>query len=139
MRKPPKPSQTKRSPKRWKTAVQLVLPYPPSANRLWRRWRGRTALAAAAVKYRRQVAGLWWEARQRAELAPIGRKSCRVWMWAHPPDHRRRDLDNLIKPLLDALQWAGIMENDCQVRGLSIRWANVRPGGQVRVRLLVRQ
>jgi crossover junction endodeoxyribonuclease RusA len=85
------------------------------------------------------VAGLWWEVRQQAQLALIGRKSCRVWMLAHPPDHRSRDLDNLIKPLLDALQWAGIMENDRQVRGIFIQWGSVRPGGRVRVRLQVRQ
>ena len=137
---PPAPKQAKKKrPFCWKTALELQLPYPPSANRLWRRQRGRMMLSGAALAYRQTVAGLWWTERQQQNLQPIGPRKCRIKILAHPPDRRPRDLDNLLKPLLDALQWAGIMENDSQVQGLSIRWANIRPGGQGRVRLLVRQ
>jgi crossover junction endodeoxyribonuclease RusA len=39
---------------------------------------------------------------------------------AYPPDHRRRDLDNLAKAILDALQHAGVYGNDCQVKLLTL-------------------
>jgi crossover junction endodeoxyribonuclease RusA len=36
-------------------------------------------------------------------------------MDAFPPDRRRRDLDNIQKPVLDALQHAGVYEDDSQI------------------------
>jgi crossover junction endodeoxyribonuclease RusA len=36
------------------------------------------------------------------------------------PDRRRRDLDNAMKPLLDALQHAGVYEDDSQIDRLLI-------------------
>lgn len=35
----------------------------------------------------------------------------------NPPDRRERDLDNLYKPLLDALEKAAVFRNDSQVKG----------------------
>lgn len=38
------------------------------------------------------------------------------------PDKRRRDLDNRIKPLLDVIQYAEIVEDDSGLLSLSISW-----------------
>lgn len=38
------------------------------------------------------------------------------------PDKRRRDLDNIIKPISDLLQHAGIIENDCMCEMVCARW-----------------
>ena len=32
------------------------------------------------------------------------------------------DLDNRVKPLLDMAQWAGIIDNDCEVAALDMEW-----------------
>ena len=40
---------------------------------------------------------------------------------AYPPDRRKRDLDNLIKPLLDCMEDYGVFQNDEQVDILTIR------------------
>lgn len=46
-----------------------------------------------------------------------------------PPDKRRRDIDNPIKQILDALQDANVLEDDNQVNILTIeRGAPVKPG-----------
>ena len=42
--------------------------------------------------------------------------SVRVWF----PDNRRRDLDNLLKPVQDCITHAGIWKDDCQVHDLRI-------------------
>ena len=52
-----------------------------------------------------------------------------------PPDLRRRDLDNLLKPTLDALQHAGVYEDDSQVDLLMTRRGGVVPGGRLAVRM----
>jgi len=43
-----------------------------------------------------------------------------VFIEAFPPDKRKRDLDNVLKSLLDALQHAGVYADDCQIDRLSI-------------------
>ena len=39
-----------------------------------------------------------------------------------PPDKRKRDLDNYIKPELDVLEASGAVENDSMVKRLSVYW-----------------
>jgi Holliday junction resolvase RusA-like endonuclease len=38
------------------------------------------------------------------------------------PDRRRRDVDNLLKSLLDGLGHAGVYEDDSQIQDLRISW-----------------
>jgi crossover junction endodeoxyribonuclease RusA len=57
-------------------------------------------------------------------------------MDAFPPDRRRRDLDNLLKPTLDALQHGGVYEDDSQVDLLVVRRCETdRPDGHVAIRV----
>jgi crossover junction endodeoxyribonuclease RusA len=57
----------------------------------------------------------------------------RVEIEAWPPDKRKRDLDNILKSLLDALTYAGIWEDDSQIDDLRIYRATI--GGMVKVRI----
>jgi len=56
-------------------------------------------------------------------------------MDAFPPDRRRRDLDNIQKPVLDALEHAGVYEDDSQVDLLITRRGPVSDGGSIRVQI----
>ena len=49
----------------------------------------------------------------------------RVEVVAHAPDHRRRDLDNLHKATLDALEHAAVYADDGQIDDLRIRRGDV--------------
>lgn len=65
-------------------------------------------------------------------------KRLQVWVEAHVPDRRRRDMDNIKKPLLDALTHAGVWHDDCQVDDLRVvRMPVNREGGYVRVHIAI--
>ena len=50
-------------------------------------------------------------------------------VYLYPPDKRKRDVDNVLKPLLDALEHAGVYENDSQIDKLCITRMEVKPQG----------
>jgi Holliday junction resolvase RusA-like endonuclease len=45
-----------------------------------------------------------------------------VSIYAAPPDRRKRDIDNLAKPILDALTHAGVWVDDSVVADLFMKW-----------------
>jgi crossover junction endodeoxyribonuclease RusA len=71
-------------------------------------------------------------ASRRAE--PL-RGSLLVHVAVHPPDLRRRDLDNAMKALLDALAHGGVYEDDGQIDRLEIERCGVVPDGKVVVQI----
>ena len=91
--------------------MKLMLPWPPTANTHWRNVNGRTLLSKKGREYRAEV---------MIRCANKGRieKRCRVDIEAFPPDKRKRDVDNILKPVLDALQSAGVLADDNLVREL---------------------
>jgi crossover junction endodeoxyribonuclease RusA len=56
-----------------------------------------------------------------------------VYVFAHPPDRRKRDLDNITKALLDALVRAGVLKDDYQVARLYAERDLPEPPGKVRL------
>lgn len=110
----------------------MQLPFPPTVNHYYgynwkthqkyitRRgygFRKRLALACLVADYK-----CWGDAR----LA--------MMVDAYPP-RLIGDLDNLIKPLQDALEHAGIFNNDKQIDDLRIRRRHPVPGGKVEVQI----
>lgn len=110
----------------------MALPFPPSVNRIWRQWKGRTLLSKEGRQYREQVARL--VVLERPET--FGRRKVRIDFMAYMPDKRRRDIDNLVKAANDALQAARVFEDDSQIVDLRIRNAGVdRDNPRLEVRL----
>ncbi|TWU43995.1 Crossover junction endodeoxyribonuclease RusA [Novipirellula aureliae] len=68
------------------------------------------------------------------EVRPIT-GSLSVDVLIHPPDRRRRDIDNVLKALLDALQHGGAYEDDNQIVDLSIHKRCPIKGGKAIVRI----
>lgn len=52
----------------------------------------------------------------------------RVELLVTPPDKRLRDLDNLLKATLDAMQKAAVYDDDSQIDELIVRRQPVRKG-----------
>jgi crossover junction endodeoxyribonuclease RusA len=49
---------------------------------------------------------------------------------AYPPDRRKRDIDNIQKPLLDALEKGRAFFNDCQIKHLTTIMKEPLEGGK---------
>ena len=58
-----------------------------------------------------------------------------VEVLVHPPDRRRRDMDNVQKALLDAMQHGGANADDSQIVRLSIERGEPVDGGRTTVRI----
>jgi len=110
------------------TGVTITLPWPPSVNRYYRRVGNRTLISREGREYRTKVVEMVASCGQQIRVE--GRLS--VSIDAFPPDRRRRDLDNVLKALLDAMQHAGIYEDDANIDRLLIERMAVQPkNGQV--------
>src|SRR5580692_6943604 len=100
--------------------ITLDLPFPPSTNAYWRsRWTGKNIIhyiAAAGITYRREVKRIVGD----LEVPGFGSERLEVVIRAYPPDLRNRDLDNLLKSCLDALQEAKLFDDDEQIDDLHI-------------------
>lgn len=107
-----------------------ILPYPPSVNHYWRHVvrRGRVVvyIADTGLEYRRRVKTI-------LKGAPKLSGSLRVVVLVNAPDGRVRDLDNLLKCLLDSLTAAGLWNDDNQVDELAIVRKQQVAGGAVDV------
>ena len=107
--------------------MHVTLPWPPSLNRYYRNVAGVTKISAEGRAYRAAVVDLVAESR----TAPPMAGDVAVEIEAYMPDRRRRDLDNLLKGLLDALTHAGLWLDDSQIVDLRIRRASPVKGGQL--------
>lgn len=93
----------------------FMLPYPPSNNRYYRHVRGRVLLSKEGRAYRTAAMAA---ANGRAELPLTG--LLRVVLNVFPPTRWGQDLDNIPKAICDALQAAGVIENDRQINELHV-------------------
>lgn len=95
--------------------IALTLPYPPTMNMYWRnvaiRGKPRTLISADGRNYKTAVAMLGKKCRARPLAGPL-----RVVLVVYRP-RRIGDLDNVLKPVLDALKGIAF-EDDSQVTQL---------------------
>ncbi len=107
-------------------SINFLLPYPPSINTYYRTFRGRVLISKQGRVYRKTV---------EEELAGVstvhGRVAVEIRVF--PPDRRRRDLDNVQKPLLDAIEHAGVIEDDSMIDDLHTIRGEQIPDGVVSI------
>lgn len=101
--------------------IQLDLPMPPSVNHYWGVRGKQRFIGKEGKQFRLAVA----EEVAQAGVKLEGRLSVHIALF--PANRVRFDIDNRIKPLLDALQHAGCFEDDEQVDELHIIRQGIRP------------
>ena len=110
--------------------IELELPYPPSVNHYYRRVGPRTLISREGRAFREKVC---------ADLAASGidplSGRLHIQIEVFPPDRRRRDIDNIQKALLDALEHGGAYHDDSQIVKLEIEKFEPVRGGQCLVRI----
>lgn len=113
----------------------IRLPFPPSANRIWRHVvinkAARVLLSRDGREYRELVAH---EVRRQCPWLrdPVSER-LRVEIVAVMPDRRKRDLGNLEKASMDALTHAGVWCDDGQIDDLRIIRGRVETPGWLEV------
>jgi len=100
--------------------VTIDLPFPPSLNGNWKAG-GGGIYASPRYKAWKEEAG--WEIRRQKPAKIDGRFEAEM-VFARP-DERKRDLDNLAKPVLDALKAANVIEDDSLASRLTLAWGPI--------------
>ena len=113
---------------------EMLLPWPPTTNHYWAHFlingKPRIGLSSKGLTYRKATVSAVGAVRRLT--GPL----C-LTVVLHPPTLARIDLDNRLKPLLDALTAAGVWADDSQVREIRARFGPVdRSGGRVEVRIV---
>ena len=104
--------------------IQLLLPWPPSVNNYWHARGNMRYISKAGKAFREAVAE---ECAEQGIVGLDGRLAVHIALF--PPDKRARNVDNILKALLDACEHAGCYESDSQVDELHvIRQGNQRGG-----------
>lgn len=108
--------------------INVVMPWPPSTNAIWRNVGKRTLLSKEARVYRNRAMGELL-AQGAAHKKIAGRVSVEVTL--HPRNAQSFDIDNKLKALLDALTYSRVWLDDGQVDEIVVRRsAEQREGGQ---------
>ena len=111
----------------------LELPFPPTGNHYKRlkvvNGKPQWYLTKQAKSFHELV---WGAAVGKERFAG---ERLRVSVTLHAPDRRHYDIDNRAKVLLDALQTAGVYENDRQIDELHLLRGDVRKPGVAVVRV----
>jgi Holliday junction resolvase RusA-like endonuclease len=120
------------------TVFRVILPYPPSVNHSHElNADGSRRLSAEARAFRENasaIAAMEFKAQEYETLhGPVS-----VVIDLIPPDARRRDVDNPLKQILDALQAAQVFADDNQVRRLEATMLDPMIPGEGRCSITVR-
>lgn len=86
-------------------------------------------LSRKGREYRRAVSEQLFDGKTRHPLE----QRLALHLHVYPPDRRKRDLDNPLKAVLDALQKAGVLLDDSQIDNLHVHRRSVTKPGKIKV------
>ena len=107
--------------------ASFLFPYPPSVNHCWGR-KGKAVFLSSKYKdFLNDVALV--VAGTRLREAP----GYYINLVVAPPDRRARDLDNVLKPILDSLTRCCVWTDDSLVARIHVDRSEPKKGGEVAV------
>ena len=112
-----------------KLIYTLRLPWPPSINSYYGTTRSGQRFIGAKGKAFREI--VVESLREIPENSGTLTGRLRLVVECHVPDRRKRDLDNVLKALLDAMTHAGVYQDDCLIDDLRVIRHPVAKGGKV--------
>lgn len=116
--------------------IELTLPFPPSANSYWRHAvSGGNAIIYVSQKgrdYQLEVQ----KAVADAGFPQVRAGRLRVDVMLCSPNKRKWDLDNRLKPLLDALEYANVFDDDELIDALAVFRGPIGDGGAAYVTIV---
>ena len=108
--------------------IKLTLPWPPSINHAKGISNNKPYPKNTLKKFKEDVYVL---VRDQYKGPVLGKSRLEMHIQAFTPDRRRRDLDNIQKVLIDAMQATGLFDDDEQIDYLSILRCPRTKGGEV--------
>ncbi len=116
--------------------MKLTLPFPPSVNSYWRApnkgpLAGRHLISANGRKFRSEAAAAVIEQLRRIPKPFVSELSVHVVLF--PPSRHRRDLDNYLKALFDALTHSNVWQDDSQIKHMEVSWGPLIPKGRTEI------
>ena len=125
--------------------IELELPWPPCINHYKKP--GRIVRTVTGKLYQMKVNTnettrfyyeVWVKIRNmkaREGLKSFQGSTISVEVDAYPPDKRKRDLDGILKVLLDSMQRGGLYDDDYQIARLLVTRKDMIEQGKVVVRI----
>ena len=116
------------------TEVTGIIPYPPTTNRYWITKQSRNGYSKTVTRRKeaiQYVEDVYYLIRSQ-QCKALTSKHLRLELYVYPPDLKKRDLDNLCKAVLDALQRAGIYGDDFYIQQLYLQRMEVKKHGEIK-------
>lgn len=113
--------------------IELILPWPPTVNSYYVKTKTHVHISPKGKNFREDLNLAIVQ--QAPDLALGGDFRIMLEVVLFPPDRRKRDLDNHMKALLDALTKAGVWEDDSQIDQLQIYRGAIVDNGSCHIRI----
>lgn len=105
--------------------VTIQLPMPPTVNTYYRNFRGRMVLGKKGREFKLAVQ----EIVTITNIPSFRDKRLAAIITVFPPNKRKWDLDGRLKGIFDALQDAGVYDNDEQFDKIEVARGKIKPNG----------
>jgi len=112
--------------------IHLNLAFPPTVNSYYTKTRRGIFISKKGREFRDMCAE---QCNEQNAYGLLLSHPLQLDVILFPPDRRKRDLDNYMKALLDALTTSKVWEDDSLVDGLTVRRGVITPRGMVSLRI----